>query len=85
MPVCGFKINTSNWLTEISLAITSIYFDNEDLDLYLGRLEKTEGAEAIRLRWYGDVDNKTVRLFALQTIVHCLIFYTDLCRTKNSS
>ncbi|KIM40024.1 hypothetical protein M413DRAFT_446916 [Hebeloma cylindrosporum] len=41
-------------------AITSIYFDNENLDLYLGRLEKTEGAEAIRLRWYGDVDNKTI-------------------------
>jgi len=36
--------------------------DNEDLDLYLGRLEKTEGAEAIRLRWYGDVDNRQVRL-----------------------
>ncbi|KAJ9075814.1 vacuolar transporter chaperone [Entomophthora muscae] len=34
-------------------AITSIYFDNESFDLYLGRLEKHEGAEAIRLRWYG--------------------------------
>ena len=34
-------------------AISSIYFDNEDLDLYLGRLEKTEGAQAVRLRWYG--------------------------------
>ncbi|KAG6865743.1 hypothetical protein C0991_012215 [Blastosporella zonata] len=41
-------------------AITSIYFDNEELELYLGRLEKTEGAEAIRLRWYGDVDTKTI-------------------------
>ena len=41
-------------------AITSIYFDNEDLELYLGRLEKTEGAEAIRLRWYGDTKVKTV-------------------------
>lgn len=41
-------------------AITSIYFDNEDLELYLGRLEKTEGAEAIRLRWYGDVDQKMI-------------------------
>jgi SPX domain protein involved in polyphosphate accumulation len=41
-------------------AITSIYFDNEDLELYLGRLEKTEGAEAIRLRWYGDTNVKTV-------------------------
>ncbi|PVU86029.1 hypothetical protein BB560_006828 [Smittium megazygosporum] len=35
-------------------AITSIYFDNSNLDLYSGRIEKTEGAEAIRLRWYGD-------------------------------
>lgn len=42
------------------LAITSIYFDNEELELYLGRLEKTEGAEAIRLRWYGDTDVKQV-------------------------
>ncbi len=42
-------------------AITSIYFDNEDLELYLGRLEKTEGAEAIRMRWYGGVEGKTVR------------------------
>ncbi|PFH52944.1 hypothetical protein AMATHDRAFT_73772 [Amanita thiersii Skay4041] len=41
-------------------AITSIYMDNEDLELYLGRLEKVEGAEAIRLRWYGDVDSKTI-------------------------
>ena len=45
------------------IAITSIYFDNEDLELYLGRLEKTEGAEAVRLRWYGDVDQKTVSSF----------------------
>ena len=42
-------------------AITSIYFDNEDLELYLGRLEKTEGAEAVRLRWYGDMNVKTVK------------------------
>ena len=47
----------------ISLAaISSVYFDNEDLELYLGRLEKTEGAEAVRLRWYGDMGQKTVRL-----------------------
>lgn len=41
-------------------AITSIYFDNPSLDLYLGRLEKTEGAQAIRLRWYGPVDTPTI-------------------------
>lgn len=54
------------------IAITSIYFDNEDLELYLGRLEKTEGAEAIRLRWYGDTDVRTVRslFFILSAIIH---------------
>ncbi|KAH9003194.1 SPX-domain-containing protein [Lactarius hatsudake] len=41
-------------------AITSIYYDNEDLALYLGRLEKTEGAQAIRLRWYGDINNTQI-------------------------
>jgi hypothetical protein len=38
-------------------AITSIYYDNpEKWNLYEGRLKKTEGAEAIRLRWYGGMD-----------------------------
>ncbi|KAK4050695.1 vacuolar transporter chaperone [Microbotryomycetes sp. JL201] len=41
-------------------AISSIYFDNENLDLYMGRLEKTEGAEAIRLRWYGGMGTQTI-------------------------
>ncbi|KAJ1954834.1 vacuolar transporter chaperone, partial [Linderina pennispora] len=41
-------------------AITSIYYDNEDLDLYQGRIEKSEGAEAIRLRWYGDMESNEI-------------------------
>ncbi|KAI7877448.1 SPX-domain-containing protein [Lichtheimia hyalospora FSU 10163] len=41
-------------------AITSIYYDNDDFDLYMGRLEKTEGAEAIRMRWYGGMDSNTI-------------------------
>lgn len=42
-------------------AITSIYYDNPDTwDLYEGRLKKTEGAEAIRLRWYGGMDTETI-------------------------
>ncbi|KAJ2706687.1 hypothetical protein H4R19_004989, partial [Coemansia spiralis] len=43
-----------------SPAITSIYYDNDSLDLYLGRIEKSEGAEAIRLRWYGEADASEV-------------------------
>ncbi|KAG9976331.1 SPX-domain-containing protein, partial [Aureobasidium melanogenum] len=42
-------------------AISSIYYDNTDTwELYEGRLKKTEGAEAIRLRWYGDMDVDTI-------------------------
>ncbi|BGP26784.1 vacuolar transporter chaperone 4 [Rhodotorula toruloides] len=41
-------------------AISSCYLDNENLDLYMGRLEKTEGAEAIRLRWYGGMGVKQI-------------------------
>ena len=41
-------------------AITSVYYDNDDFELYMGRLEKTEGAEAIRMRWYGGMDTNTV-------------------------
>ncbi|KAI7897876.1 VTC domain-containing protein [Cokeromyces recurvatus] len=41
-------------------AITSVYFDNDDFELYMGRLEKSEGAEAIRMRWYGGMDSNTI-------------------------
>jgi SPX domain protein involved in polyphosphate accumulation/uncharacterized membrane protein YidH (DUF202 family) len=58
LPVLVF--NADKEFEQKDAAITSIYFDNEDLELYLGRLEKTEGAEAIRLRWYGDIDVKTI-------------------------
>src|SRR5258705_303538 len=59
------------------IAITSIYFDNEDLELYLGRLEKTEGAQAIRLRWYGNTDVKTVSPVSLH---HFIFAYVTLSK-----
>eukprot|EP00834_Sanchytrium_tribonematis_P003100 NODE_111_length_18624_cov_1.285020.p1 type:complete len:600 gc:universal NODE_111_length_18624_cov_1.285020:14648-12849(-) len=41
-------------------AITSIYFDNKDMELYKGRIEKNENAQAVRLRWYGDMSQQEV-------------------------
>ncbi|KAL5486050.1 VTC4 [Sanghuangporus weigelae] len=58
LPVLVF--NPKKDFEQKDAAITSIYLDNEDLELYLGRLEKTEGAEAIRLRWYGDMEQKQI-------------------------
>lgn len=59
LPVLVF--NASKEFEPQDSAITSIYYDNPDTwDLYEGRLKKTEGAEAIRLRWYGGMQNETI-------------------------
>lgn len=59
LPVLVF--NASKEFEPADSAITSIYFDNPDTwELYEGRLKKTEGAEAIRLRWYGGLQNETI-------------------------
>ena len=79
-----YVLSSPHQFSIVLIAITSIYFDNEELELYLGRLEKTEGAEAIRLRWYGDVDNKTVR-FVKKLHINTLNSHSDICGTKNSS
>ncbi|GAA6031847.1 hypothetical protein JCM8097_002018 [Rhodosporidiobolus ruineniae] len=58
LPILVF--NPDKAFEQADAAISSIYFDNEELDLYMGRLEKTEGAEAVRLRWYGGMDVKQI-------------------------
>jgi len=59
LPVLVF--NASKEFETEDSAITSIYYDNpEKWDLYEGRLKKTEGAEAIRLRWYGGMKTETI-------------------------
>lgn len=59
LPVLVF--NASKEFDKQDSAITSIYYDNpERWDLYEGRLKKTEGAEAIRLRWYGGMSTETI-------------------------
>lgn len=59
LPVLVFNPNKE--FEEKDSAITSIYYDNTDTwELYEGRLKKTEGAEAIRLRWYGGMETETI-------------------------
>ena len=35
----------------------SVYLDNYNMELYRGRLDKTKGAIALRMRWYGTGSN----------------------------
>ena len=59
LPVLVF--NASKEFDIKDSAISSIYYDNPDTwELYMGRLKKTEGAEAIRLRWYGGMETETI-------------------------
>ena len=59
LPVLVF--NASKEFETQDSAITSIYYDNPNkFDLYEGRLKKTEGAEAIRLRWYGGMQQDQI-------------------------
>ncbi len=61
LPVLVF--NPSKEFERKDSAITSIYYDNTDTwELYEGRLKKSEGAEAIRLRWYGGMETDTIFL-----------------------
>ncbi|ODQ80757.1 hypothetical protein BABINDRAFT_160971 [Babjeviella inositovora NRRL Y-12698] len=58
LPVLVFNANKE--FEKEDSAITSIYYDNKAMDLYYGRLRKDEGAEAIRLRWYGSMKSDTI-------------------------
>lgn len=43
-----------------SQLVSSVYLDNSQMELYHGRLDKTPGAIAVRLRWYGTGGPKVV-------------------------
>ena len=59
LPVLVFNANKE--FEAKDSAISSVYYDNTDTwELYMGRLKKTEGAEAIRLRWYGGMENEMI-------------------------
>lgn len=59
LPVLVFQKNKEFDIKDC--AITSIYYDNPDTwELYEGRLKKSEGAEAIRLRWYGGMEQEKI-------------------------
>ncbi|KAI9269157.1 VTC domain-containing protein [Phascolomyces articulosus] len=47
------RYNSDQPYQESETAISSVYMDNQEFDLYTERLQRDEGAEAIRLRWYG--------------------------------
>ncbi|KAG0171141.1 vacuolar transporter chaperone [Apophysomyces sp. BC1034] len=58
LPVLVFNPNKP--IEPSDSAISSVYFDNDMFDLYSGRLQRDEGAEAVRFRWYGPVSSRSI-------------------------
>ncbi|KAG0371030.1 vacuolar transporter chaperone [Gamsiella multidivaricata] len=67
LPVLVF--NTKKEYEENDSAISSVYVDNESFECYQGRLEKTDMAQAIRIRWYGPTPTDNGQCF-LERKVH---------------
>ncbi|KAG0022137.1 vacuolar transporter chaperone [Entomortierella chlamydospora] len=67
LPVLLF--NTKKEYEENDSAISSVYVDSEDFECYQGRLEKSDGAQAIRIRWYGPTPTENGQCF-LERKVH---------------
>jgi uncharacterized membrane protein YidH (DUF202 family) len=54
-----FQFDRDNFAGDAQL-INSVYFDNDSLELYHGRLDKKPNAIALRIRWYGNGDPSRV-------------------------
>ena len=48
--------------------ITSLYFDNPSFSLYTRKVDKTSDASSLRLRWFGQLNDKPEVLFEKKTI-----------------
>jgi len=57
LPVFLQKTSTGESDSQLT---NSVYLDNDQLELYHGRLDKSPGALALRLRWYGASDPSIV-------------------------
>jgi len=53
LPVFLFGSSSDQSTVSDAQLVNSVYLDNSQLELYHGRLDKSPGAIAIRLRWYG--------------------------------
>ncbi|KAK3826015.1 MAG: vacuolar transporter chaperone complex subunit [Benniella sp.] len=67
LPVLLF--NTKKEYEDNDSAISSVYVDNDAFECYQGRLEKTDMAQAIRIRWYGPTPTDNGQCF-LERKVH---------------
>uniref|UniRef100_A0A7S0QT37 VTC domain-containing protein n=1 Tax=Pyramimonas obovata TaxID=1411642 RepID=A0A7S0QT37_9CHLO len=57
---CQETIGRPSTFSNHATWITSVYMDSESHDMYAKRIQREEGAQLLRLRWYGLSPDKTV-------------------------
>ncbi|KAI1315972.1 vacuolar transporter chaperone [Mortierella claussenii] len=60
LPVILYTPRGLNTAESLDPSLSSVYLDNSAFDLYNSKLERKEGARAIRLRWYGSPSNNEI-------------------------
>ncbi|KAG0266097.1 vacuolar transporter chaperone [Mortierella polycephala] len=60
LPVILYTPRGPNTAESLDPSLSSVYLDNSAFDLYNSKLERKEGAQAIRLRWYGGPSNSEI-------------------------
>ncbi|KAI9276285.1 VTC domain-containing protein [Sporodiniella umbellata] len=68
LPVLVYRDNSKKQ-DNIDPPISSVYFDDVELDSYNSRVEGAEGSQVIRLRWYGSAKGNSSISFERRTLV----------------
>ena len=70
LPVLVYNPKTSRVVEsgQSDPSITSLYFDNPQFALYNKKLEKTSNASSLRLRWFGQLDERPEIFFEKKTV-----------------
>ena len=70
LPVLVYNSQTSKVVEgdQPDPTITSLYFDNPKFDLYNKKVEKTSNASSLRLKWFGQLDDKPEIFFEKKTV-----------------
>ncbi|GJJ69787.1 putative membrane protein [Entomortierella parvispora] len=62
LPVILYTPRGPNHGESLDPSLSSVYLDDSSFDLYNNKLERKEGAQAIRLRWYGNPSNNEIHV-----------------------
>ncbi|KAL1916600.1 uncharacterized protein VTP21DRAFT_5791 [Calcarisporiella thermophila] len=58
LPVLVYNAPSGSQDTHVDPSISSVYLDNAGFELYTRKVERDQGSETLRLRWYGSAEER---------------------------